>query len=671
MDANQQELTKMMLQATLLANLALLKEKMPGIYEEFNNYQPTDTGVAIDNSGHANLFNNDKFVYDVAPKEFAKQQVAQFLKKPLYFKYQVNHQTDGEIVFKHSALLKSIYNVRTAETENEINNPAEEERLDFLCFLGGGLGYQIEELLNTKDVLNVFLFEPSKDSFYALLHCIELKPLFDKCISKGGQFSIRISGSEDGVVNDISKFLFQQGHFNISQMLFLKHYDSPLIEKTIDRIKEIGYRWSGGWGFFEDEIIGISHTLTNLNSKFPVVKKSSTFKNPLVDFPVFIVANGPSLDLAIDFLKENQSNVVIFSCGTALKALLINGITPDIHIEMERTAALLDWVEVVERTEGVTTRLDELNIVALNTVYDEILKRFKSAHLLSKVNDAGGRLIRSMDEKQLFTYPESSNPSVSNTGLAVAVELGFKELYLVGTDFGFVSQEHHHSKHSIYFDKDFKHKELIKKNMQSDMVVKGNFRDEVLSTHIFDSSKGNVEILLQSNPQVTAYNTSDGAFIRFTTPKRIADISLKNTIKNKQEMVSKLLKRATSLEQLSLGNIDNKMTVIKSGTKSILEQLLLITSAYFNTRESLADAFTLQNKILLRLRDGNTNDHAVYWLIQGTFRYFQAYIMTSSYYYADLEKRAEFMNACIDAFHSHVEDLYLEFVENYDKSAKI
>jgi hypothetical protein len=304
-------------------------------------------------------------------------------------------------------------------------------------------------------------------------------------------------------------------------------------------------------------------------------------------------------------------------------------------------------------------------------VYDGILKRFKSAHLLSKVNDAGGRLIRAMDEKQLFTYPESSNPSVSNTGLAVAAELVFKEVYLVGTDFGVVSQEHHHSKHSIYFDKDFKHKELIKKNMQSDMVVKGNFRDEVLSTHIFDSSKGNVEILLQSNPQVTAYNTSDGAFIRFTTPKRIADISLKNTIKNKQEMVSELLKRATSLEQLSLGNIDSKMTAIKSGTKAILEKLLLITSAHFNTRESLADAFTLQNKILLMLRDGNSNDHVVYWLIQGTFRYFQAYIMTNSYYYRCLEQRAEFMNACIDAFHSHVEDLYIEFIENYNKSAKL
>ena len=188
----------------------------------------------------------------------------------------------------------------------------------------------------------MFLFEPSKDAFYALLHCIELKPLFDKCTANGGQFSIRVGGNEDGVINEISKFLFNQGHFNISQILFFKHYDSSLIEKTIDRIKGIGHRWAAGWGFFEDEIIGVSHTLANLNAKFPVLKKPELVKNSLNDYPVFIVANGPSLDDAIEFLKNNQDNIIIISCGTALRALLSNNIKPDIHIEMERTAALLD-----------------------------------------------------------------------------------------------------------------------------------------------------------------------------------------------------------------------------------------------------------------------------------------------------------------------------------------
>lgn len=671
MDANQQELTKMMLQATLLANLALLKEQMPAIYETFKDYSPTDTGVAIDASGNANLFNNNEFVYQDKPREFAKQQVVQFLENPLYFKYELNHQDDANIVFEHAALLKSVYNVRSSETDNKIHNPAAEKRLDFICFLGGGLGYQIEELLSKKDVLNVFLFEPSKDAFYALLHCIELKPLFDKCTANGGQFSIRVSGGEDGVINEISKFLFNQGHFNISQILFFKHYDSPLIEKTIDRIKGIGHRWAAGWGFFEDEIIGVSHTLANLNAKFPVLKKPELVKNSLNDYPVFIVANGPSLDDAIEFLKNNQDNIIIISCGTALRALLSNNIKPDIHIEMERTAALLDWIESIDRTSDLNTKLNQINIIALNTVYDNILKRFKNAHLLSKINDAGGRLIRALDTKKQFAYPDYSNPTVSNTALATAIELGFKTLYFVGTDLGFVSKEHHHSKHSIYFDNDFKHKKVVEKGIEGAFVVKGNFTEEVFTTPIFDSSKGNLELLLQENLNVKVFNTANGAFIRYTEPKHIKDIGNIKPIVNKEDKITALLYKATSLEQLSAGNVNHKMEAIKTRTKDVLEQQLSITSQYFETREQLADAFSLQNKILLKLRTSNADDLVVYWLIQGSFRYFQAYIMTSSYYYSDLEKRAEFINACVDAFHEHIKGIYLEFIENYNKPAKV
>jgi hypothetical protein len=671
LDANQQELTKMMLQATLLANLALLKEQMPALHEVFKDYSPTDTGVAIDSSGNANLFNNNEFVYQDEPKEFAKQQVVQFLENPLYFKYELNHQEDANIVFEHAALLKSIYNVRTSETSNKVHNPAAEKRLDFICFLGGGLGYQIEELLKKKDVLNVFLFEPSKDAFYALLHCIELKPLFDKCTANGGQFSIRVSGGEDGVINEISKFLFNQGHFNISQILFFKHYDSPLIEKTIEHIKGIGHRWAAGWGFFEDEIIGVSHTLANLKAKFPVLKKPELVKNTLRDYPVFIVANGPSLDDAIEFLKTNQDDIIIISCGTALKALLKNNIKPDIHVEMERTARLLEWIESIDRTSELNTKLNKINIIALNTVYDNILKRFKNAHLLSKVNDAGGRLIRALDTKKQFTYPDYSNPTVSNTALATAIELGFDKVYLVGTDLGFVSKKHHHSKDSIYFDKDFKHKKRIEKGIEGAFIVKGNFTEEVFTTPIFDSSKGNLELLLQKHLNVKVFNTANGAFIRYTEPKRIEDITDIKPISNKQDKIDALLNKATSLEQLSAGNVNYKMEAIKARTKDVLEQQLSITSQYFETREQLADAFNLQNKILLTLRNSTADDIVVYWLTQGSFRYFQAYIMTSSYYYNDLEKRTEFINACIDAFHEHIKGIYLEFIENYNQPAKV
>ena len=244
---------------------------------------------------------------------------------------------------------------------------------------------------------------------------------------------------------------------------------------------------------------------------------------------------------------------------------------------MERVAFLLDWVEVVERTENIDTKLEELNIIALNTVYDGVLNRFKSAHLLSKINDCGGRFIRALDAKNQFVYPEHSNPTVSNTALAVVISLGFKKVYLTGTDFGFVSKGHHHSKHSIYFDKDFKHKETVEKGIQDGMIVKGNFRDEVQTTPIFDSSKGNIELLLQDNLDVKVFNTTDGAFIRYTEPMRIEDIGALEVIADKQNEISSLLKKGASLEQLSTGNVELKIKKIKNTTKYALEQLLSYT----------------------------------------------------------------------------------------------
>ena len=53
----------------------------------------------------------------------------------------------------------------------------------------------------------------------------------------------------------------------------------------------------------------------------------------------------------MDFLRENQDKIIIISCGTTLKALLKNNITPDIHVEMERTKYLIEYIEVIENQQ--------------------------------------------------------------------------------------------------------------------------------------------------------------------------------------------------------------------------------------------------------------------------------------------------------------------------------
>ncbi|WP_310736313.1 6-hydroxymethylpterin diphosphokinase MptE-like protein [Pseudoalteromonas sp. SR43-5] len=667
MDTTNLELQKMILKATLISNLELLKEKMPNVYNTFKNFEVENLGVALDEFGQVNLINNNEFTYREPPSELAVKQVELFLQEPAYHHYGIAHESDEHNHFKHSTVLKKIYNNRVEAVGSELPKPTNEERLDFICFFGAGLGYQIEELIRKKKLLNVFLFEPNNAVFYAMLHCVELRPLFEHCTNQGGTFSLCIGGNEYNAVNEISTLLNKQGHFNLSLMYFFKHYDSPLMDKVAEKIKEVAHRWHSGWGFFEDEIIGISHTISNLKLQFPVLKKANTFKNCIKEAPVFIVANGPSLDLAIDFLKANKEDIIIISCGTALKALLVNDIKPDMHIEMERVAILDEFVRVVERTDEVNIKLNDLNIIALNTVYHGILSRFKAAFLLNKVNDAGGCLIKGLDKESKYSRPFYTNPTVTNAAVAVAVELGFELLYFIGMDFGFVSEKYHHSKHSIFFDKDFKHKERFDGLMKNERYVKGNFRDRVGTTNTFDSSKSNVELLLQEQTHVKAFNTSDGAFIQNTEAKDITDVKISKKLIDKNSKVKELLCNASSSKGLAVSDVLLQINDVQLKTKHTLEQLLSFTSIYFDTRENLSSAFLAQNKMLLEIQN---KDEMTFWLVQGSFKYFQAYIMSNIYYYSNQGKRTEFMNTSIDIFHQHIVDIYLELIESYDKPAK-
>jgi hypothetical protein len=303
------QLKKMLMQATFLANIDALSVYMPEIYREFKDYQGESSGVAIDDNNNVNLFNNDKFVYD-NPLNFAKQQVEEFLKDPIMVTYTLDHQKDENIRFKHAVVLKALMHKRKAEVTETVRRPIDDERIDFICMIGAGLGYQIEELFNKKSVVNFLLCEPSKDTFYAMLHCIEIKNIIEKCMSLGGRFSVRIGGSAAGIVNAVSNVLHQQGHFNLSRFFIYRHYQSKTTEETLKLFYEIGHRWGAGWGFMEDEIISITHTLTNIQSGFKICKKTLSNENPISKKPVFIVANGPSFDASVEYLKSNADNII-------------------------------------------------------------------------------------------------------------------------------------------------------------------------------------------------------------------------------------------------------------------------------------------------------------------------------------------------------------------------
>ena len=68
-----------------------------------------------------------------------------------------------------------------------------------------------------------------------------------------------------------------------------------------------------GWGFYEDELLGFSHTLNILAKKGRLILEKDSFNtNNIKNAPALLLANGPSLDGDLKWIKENKNKFVIF-----------------------------------------------------------------------------------------------------------------------------------------------------------------------------------------------------------------------------------------------------------------------------------------------------------------------------------------------------------------------
>jgi len=649
-----------LLRATFLSNLAFFQQYMPELYQFYKNYQTKDVKLTFDHNGEVNLVSKGKLIYAEHPERSSQQQVDAYFEEPRQFVNVLNLK-NKKFNFEHEKQLHSIYERREdiLGESKPVNVLKNENSIDFMAMIGVGLGYQCEALINKLKIRYFYIWEPDPDIFHCAMHTINFKLLYDSSLSLGGRVIMKVGGNESHFVNEIDSQLKEIGHFNIARLFMYRHYRSEENDKAFNLLAKLCYRLSTGWGFFEDEVISVAHTLSNISQGYPILLDKSLFDNQLKDKPVFIVGNGPSLDVDIEYLKKNQHNAIIFSCGTALCSLLHSGITPDFHVEIERTKMVYDWILPI----GMEDKLKEINIISLNTVHTDALKLFKNAYLLPKPKDGGMDFFYQFIEAGQFTPVMCSNPTVTNGATAAAAYMGFSKFYLFGVDYGYKSEKAHHAKGSLYFKEDFKG---YTEKMPGDFKVKGNFGDEVYTTQIFDSSKGVLEILLESNSDITCYNCSDGALVELSIALKSEDIGELTTITNKGAMIETLLNDAFSYKELGSKNYNEIFINQIPRLKVIIERAIKITSTKVKDRKHLAQLFSEQYKYVKSF-EGRRDTELYYRFLRGTLNYFQTNIMTNAYFYRDKQEQIEYIEFALNILHEHLLWLYDHMIRNFDK----
>ncbi|MDB5815203.1 MAG: hypothetical protein JWN23_2320 [Rhodocyclales bacterium] len=408
---------------------------------------------------------------------------------------------------------------------------------------GSGYGWHLERLVDDWEMRHLILVDTDLTRLNMSLYFVDYVSLQQRYAAKGFYFSIAHDEDPSALAEHLRAMFYKlwPPYFMQGMGLFFNDYDSTKVKTLWEKLRTDLWTLYRGWGFLDDEILGLKQAMENAIDGHPLFTHKPELPH---DAEVFVVGSGPSLDALLPVLRANADRAVIISCGTAITALARAGIKPDLHVEIERTYMTYVVLQEPQTREFVK----DVPIVALTIMHPAVFTSTSRPLMFCKEIDLGTALFDIKNRLKWFR----SGPTCTNGGVALALEMGFSKIHLVGIDFGFKDEDKHHAKSSLYFDEEAPDNAVLDKIVRDTHSVhkthkptKGNFTEEVLSTEIFMHSRDAMSITIDEHPGAQVFNLNDGAFIRNTTPLHAEDLVISASMGNKAATVQAMLSAFT------------------------------------------------------------------------------------------------------------------------------
>ncbi|MBV7596825.1 6-hydroxymethylpterin diphosphokinase MptE-like protein [Aeromonas sp. sia0103] len=507
-------------------NMAAFRQYIPHIADMYEAYQPARPfRFFCSENGQPNLawLDDDVAVYGAEPYLICETLVKEFMERGGLSKFSFSQEANP-LGFMHVEYLNKLNAyLDDISTREDMLSRVPLEVPSALIF-GVGLGYHLGYLYERCKIGTLFLFEPDLDLFYGSLFCFDWAPLLAYLHQENLGLHILLGQDEETIVKDFSSAIHSRGSFLIANAFIMWGYQNDKIRKLIEKVQQEYYLLVMGWGFFDDNLIALSHTINNIERAVPFLKQDQRVAPEHHRTPVFIIANGPSLDESIAVIRENKDKAILISCGSAISALHKVGIKPDIHVETERTKIVYDFLVNLNDPEY----LRDVLFLSTDVIHPDCATLFNQSALVFKLSEPGVVLYRNyFPGWQACAALGGVNPLVGNIGVSAPTHLGFKNLYLFGLDNGYKHKGHHHSKLSSYYNNE-ENAGALGDLMYGDSQWRreGNFDGTVISNAMFDTSRRVIEQVLAANEDVRCFNCSDGAKIEHARALPSAEISL-------------------------------------------------------------------------------------------------------------------------------------------------
>lgn len=519
-------------------NLKAFETFFPDIAKQFKGYEPKVWLPVQTPEGDINLVNKDNLVcwYSDSPKNDCLTNFQGFSEQP---------NKDGLILgYKGKKLAHYMHYKFVKQTEELIEAVEDEEgvlpqNIQSMIMFGLGVGYQLEALTEQHSLEKLFLCEPNPDFFHASLFAIDWKKVFKAIDEEKGKLYINIGDDGTNLFRDLLNQFYSIGPYILNNTFFYQSYYNASLNTAIAKLREQLQVVITMGEYFDHAYHGIAQTKEALKRGIPNLVSKPAQKLDFADkeVPVFLVGNGPSLDQSFEVIREWQDQALIISCGTALQVLHRNGIVPDFHAEIEQNRASYDWACMINDFDY----LKQVSLVSCNGIHPDTCSLYKDVYVAFKEGESSTVSALQIVGEKNYSVLQFAFPTVANFACDLFTTLGFKNLYFIGVDMGFISDKRHHSRQSAYYLEDGEEMYNYSDTINTAFVVPGNFRKTVMTKHEFKIAKMVLEQAIASSSKDTSYyNCSDGAQIVGATPLKIDNVLVTASPEDKQHAINKL-----------------------------------------------------------------------------------------------------------------------------------
>jgi hypothetical protein len=305
-----------------------------------------------------------------------------------------------------------------------------EEHSDIL-FYGIGLGYAIQAFNQEYPHKPFSVYEPIPEIFYHFLAHTDLAK-FPRHILKKIYIETQPEDVE-GFCSTYAKTIGYSGmlieHPNYARIFpekrqnFIKVFEKHIRERSasINTLSAFEKLWTSN---------STKNMIEILNSPNILLKNKDHF----LQQPAIMVASGPSLEDEIENLHKIKSEglAYIFSVGTALNALIRNGIYPHAAFTYDPSEKnLIICKEVIEKG------IDSIPLIFGSTVYHQTLAQYPGPkmHMLISQDTLAAYYLKPKNSDQIETIHDATTIAVIT--LQVLAKLGFSPIILVGQNLAY------------------------------------------------------------------------------------------------------------------------------------------------------------------------------------------------------------------------------------------